>query len=34
MADASLRPKDKLLWQADFFFFPKSSPLFDYPAYR
>jgi FkbM family methyltransferase len=34
VADVSLRPKDKLLWQADFFFLPKSSPLFAYPAYR
>lgn len=34
VADVSLRPKDKLLWQADFFFLPKTSPLFDYPAYR
>ena len=34
LADASLRPKDRLLWQADFFFLPKSSPLFEYPAYR
>ncbi len=34
MADVSLRPKDKLLWQADFFFLPKTSPLFAYPGYR
>ena len=34
LADVSLRPKDKLLWQADFFFLPKTSPLFAYPGYR
>jgi FkbM family methyltransferase len=34
VADINLRPKDKLLWQADFFFLPKTSPLFAYPAYR
>ena len=34
VADVSLRPKDQLLWQADFFFLPKASPLFAYPAYR
>ncbi|HEX8294917.1 MAG TPA: FkbM family methyltransferase [Chthoniobacteraceae bacterium] len=34
MADVSLRPKDRLLWQADFVFLRKSSPLFAYPAYR
>jgi FkbM family methyltransferase len=34
VADVSLRPRDKLLWQADFFFLPKTSPLFAYPAYR
>lgn len=34
VADVSLRPRDKLLWQADFFFLPKNSPLFEYPAYR
>jgi FkbM family methyltransferase len=34
LADAGLRPKDQLFWQADFFFLPKSSPLFDYPSFR
>lgn len=34
VADMSLRPRDKLLWQADFFFLPKTAPLFDYLAYR
>lgn len=34
VADVGLRPRDRLLWQADFIFLPKTSPLFDYPAYR
>ena len=34
VADVSLRPRDKLLWQADLLFLAKTSPLFAYPAYR
>ena len=34
LADPGLRPKDQIFWQADFFFLPKSSPLFDYPSFR
>ncbi|MEA3211229.1 MAG: hypothetical protein QOE70_4286 [Chthoniobacter sp.] len=34
LADAGLRPKDGLFWQADFLFLPKASPLFEYPAFR
>jgi FkbM family methyltransferase len=34
IADVGLRPKDRLLWQADFLFLPKTSPLFAYPSYR